>query len=229
VNRLGSRRDDFGFIVQAWAFFIGVAREVGVVLILHDTIIDNELPGRWQETALTAIHTIVLTEASLIGRVGGQGTVDKTLLRETHWRCLSLLGNCAFEGGDSGKGPTRTASALIFNRENPAISVVIDSGCTINITCILELATFASFSAVIMSVIDERVVLFWASATEKCHVLLRLHVGGKIVTEDKSVGVSIMCMLAIVIGDRRVVNMVTALPSLESARVRHVLVVLRAI
>ena len=186
-----------------------------------------ELPGGWQETALAAPHTVVLSEIFFVLIVGGQGTVDKLLLRETHGRSLILLGDCAFEGGDSGEGPTRTAVALILNRENPTVSVVIDSGCTVNI-CVLE-ATATAAIAPTGSVIDERVVALWASATEELCVLLRLEVGCPVVAKDKGVGVSIICMLAIVICDRRVVDMVTALLLLEGARVRHVLVVLRAV
>jgi len=187
-----------------------------------------ELPGGWQETALAAPHTVVLSEIFFVLIVGGQGTVDKLLLRETHGRCLILLGDCAFEGGDSGEGPTRTAVALILNRENPTVSVVIDSGCTVNI-CVLEATATTAAIAPSGSVIDERVVALWASATEELCVLLRLEVGCPVVAKDKGVGVSIICMLAIVICDRRVVDMVTALLLLEGARVRHVLVVLRAV
>ena len=71
--------------------------------------------------------------------------------------------------------------------------------------------------------------MFWAYTTEKLLVLLRLHVGSEVMAEDKSVRVSTMCMLAIPVGDHRVVQMVTALLPLESARVRHVLVVLGAV
>lgn len=203
-----------------------VAGCVGVVRVLHDTMIYYELPGGWQETALAAPHTVVLSEIFFVLIVGGQGTVDKLLLGETHGRSLVLLGDCAFEGGDSGKRPTRTAVALILNRENPTVSVVIDSGCTVNF--VLE-ATATAATAPSGSVINERVVALWAFATEELCVLIRLEVGCPVVAKDKGVGVSIICMLAIVICDRRVVDMVTALLPLEGARVRHVLVVLRAV
>ena len=46
--------------------------------------------------------------------------------------------------------------------------------------------------------------------------------------EDESVGVGIMCMFAVVLGDRSVVQMITALLTRERARIGRVLVVLGA-
>ena len=108
---------------------------------------------------------------------------------------------------------------------------MINGGCSINVLNSLEAtsATIVSTAIAPRSVFDERVVVFWAYATEKLLVLLRLHVGSEVMAEDESVRVSTMCMLAIPVGDHRVVHMVTALLPLESARVRHVLVVLGAV
>ena len=231
VNGLRSIGNDFGHVVFTISFLSAGTGRVGVVFVLHDTMISDELPSGWKETTLAAPHTVVLTPVNLVLVVGGQGTIDKTLFRETHWSSVIFLGDCSFERGDCGERPARTAAALILGSVNVTICVVINGGSTINLELTCE-ATAATSSAAInpRSVFnDTSAVVFWASATEKLSVLLRLHVGSEVVTEDENVGVSIMCMLAIPVGDRRVVNMVTALLPLESARVGHVLVVLGAV
>jgi hypothetical protein len=120
---------------------------------------------------------------------------------------------------------------LILGVHNETILVVINGGCVINILNILEATSTTNVSTAIdpRSVFDERVVVLWAYATEHLLVLLRLHIGSEVVAENESVRVSTMCMLAIPVGDHRVVSMVTGLLPLESARVRHVLVVLGAV
>ena len=119
---------------------------------------------------------------------------------------------------------------MIFCSVNKAILVVINGGCR-NDGLSLEATAATILSATIAprSIFNERVVGFRASATKKLLVLLGLKVGSEIVGENKFVRVSIMCMFAIVICDNGVVEMVTALPPFERARVRHVLVVLGAV
>jgi len=231
VDGLRSFGDSLARFVNASAFFGTGTRRVGVVLVLHDTPISDELPGGWQEATLATPHTVVLAPSSCICRFGSQGTIDKTLFRETHWSNTLLFGNCSFERGDCSERPTRTALALILGVHNETILVVINGGCVINILNILEATSTTIFSTAIAprSVFDERVVVLWAYATEKLLVLLRLHIGSEVVAENESVRVSTMCMLAIPVGDHRVVSMVTGLLPLESARVRHVLVVLGAV
>jgi len=100
----------------------------------------------------------------------------------------------------------------------------------VNVLNVLEATAATVFAAVYpRSVINEGVVVLWASATKKFLILLRLHIRCKVVAEDESVGVSIMCMLAIPICDHGVVDVVTALPPFEGASVGHVLVVLGAV
>jgi hypothetical protein len=101
---------------------------------------------------------------------------------------------------------------------------VIDSSCDVN--GVLEAAA-ATLSSIVTKCVAS-IVRFGTSSAEHLHVLLRLEVGCPVVAEDEGVGVGIMCMLAVVIGDDRVVQMVTALLPGERARVGHVLVELGA-
>ena len=231
MNGLGSGGNSLAYVVFASSFLSAGTGSVRVVRVLHDTMISHELPSGWQKTTLAAPHTVVLTPVFFVLGVGSQGTIDKTLFRETHWSSVVSFGDCSFERGDCGEGPARTTAALILNWTNETICEVINGGSTINLLYILE-ATAATSSAAIApwSVFnDTSAVVVWASATEKLSVLLRLHIRSEVVAEDEYIGVRIMCMLAIPVCDRGVVNMVTALLLLESARVGHVLVVLGAV
>jgi hypothetical protein len=224
VDALGPRSNDFAVVMHASAFCDGVTRRVGVVLVRHDSIVDDELPGRWQETALTAPHAVVFAKAIFIGRVRSEGTVDERLLGEADWCRVVSLGDGALEGSDGGKGPAGATVALILDRTDKAISEVIDSGRLVD--CVLE-ATATTLSSVVVKCVVA-VVGFGTSAAKQFLVLLRLEVGGPVVAEDESVGVGIMCMLAVVLRDGRVVQMVTALLTVERARIGHFLVVLGA-
>ena len=132
VDGLGSVGNNLGCVVFASSFLSAGTGSVGVVRVLHDTMISNELPGGWQKTTLAAPHTVVLTPVDFVLCVGSQGTIDKTLFRETHRSSVISFGDCSFERGDCGEGPARTTAALILNCTNVTICEVINGGSTIN-------------------------------------------------------------------------------------------------
>jgi hypothetical protein len=213
-------------LLLALAFYSGVFRDVGVVRVGHDTIVDDELPGRWQKTTLTAPHAIVFAEPLFIITVRRQGTVDETLLGEADWCRVVSLGDGALEGSDGSKGPAGTTAALVLNRSDVSLSEVIDGGRNVN-----GLEAAAAKVSLLSSVVTKGVapvVGFGTSAAKHLHVLLRLEVGSPVVGEDEGVGIGIVCVLTVVVGDLCVVQMVTALLPGERAGVRHVLVVFGA-
>jgi len=83
-----SRGDRLCSLMLAFAFLGTGTGSVGVVLVLHDTMISDEIPGGWQEATLATPHTVVLAPFSFIIRVCCQGTIDKTLFRETLWSSI---------------------------------------------------------------------------------------------------------------------------------------------
>lgn len=80
--------DRFRSLMDACTFFGTGTGSVGVVGVLHDTMISDEIPGGWQEATLATPHTVVLAPFGFIRRFCSQGTIDKTLFRETLWTSI---------------------------------------------------------------------------------------------------------------------------------------------
>jgi len=75
-------------LMLAFTFLGTGTGSVGVVRVLHDTMISDEIPGGWQEATLATPHTVVLAPFFFIRSFCSQGTIDKTLFRETLWTSI---------------------------------------------------------------------------------------------------------------------------------------------
>lgn len=125
---------DLVFFMCAFRLGIGVARGIRVILVKHDTIVDLEVPSRAHPATFAAPVLVVLSKINIVLIIGCQGAINELLLREANRRFVSLLGNCALEGGVCTESPTRAAISLILDCMHEAILKVIHSGSSLNAT-----------------------------------------------------------------------------------------------
>lgn len=125
---------DLVFLMCALRLSIGVTRGVRVIFVKHDTIIDLEVPSRAHPATFAAPVLVVLSKINIVLIIGCQGAINELLLREANRRFISLLGNCALEGGVCTESPTRAAISLILDWMHKAILKMIHVGGSLNAT-----------------------------------------------------------------------------------------------
>merc|ERR1719330_2243698 len=88
-------------------------------------MVDLEVPSRAHPATFAAPVLVVLSKINIVLIIGCQGAINELLLREANRRFISLLSNCALEGGGCTESPTRAAVSLILDCMHEAILKMI--------------------------------------------------------------------------------------------------------
>jgi len=121
--------DSFVGIMGAFSFFTGSTRSVRIISVSHDTLLFLEPPGVAHPATATAPKAVGLTKQILVTLIVGQCAIDEMLLRKTHWSCVILTGNVAFESRIGSESPARTAATLLLDRIHISVFDVVNGNC----------------------------------------------------------------------------------------------------